>query len=61
MKLFDYIFFRTYKFYLKKEEGIPIDRGIQSLSLIQGILVFNILMIIDFCFDVLSMVDIKYL
>lgn len=45
---FDYVFFRTYDFYKKRHSDIPIDRGIQLLSIIQGLLLLDILMIIDF-------------
>lgn len=53
-KVFDYIFFRTYNFYLNRGSDIPIDRGIQLLSLIQGFIVLDLLMIIDFFLDIVN-------
>ncbi len=52
--IFDYIFFRTYDFYKRRHSDIPIDRGIQLLSIIQIFLVFGVVMIVDFCFDVID-------
>jgi len=46
--VFDYIFFRTYDFYKRRNSDIPIDRGIQLLSIIQGVLLMDIIMIVDF-------------
>jgi hypothetical protein len=51
---FDYIFFRAYSFYKNKNSDIPIDRGIQLLSIIQVCLVLDIVMISDFCFDIIN-------
>ena len=52
--IFDYIFFRTYDFYRNRNSDIPIDRGIQLLSIIQIFIVFGVVMIVDFCFDVID-------
>lgn len=52
--IFDYIFFRAYDFYKKRNSDIPVDRGIQLLSIIQGFLVLDALMIVDFCFDIID-------
>lgn len=46
--VFDYIFFRTYDFYKRRNSDIPLDRGIQLLSIIQGVLLIDIIMIVDF-------------
>jgi hypothetical protein len=46
--VFDYVFFRVYDFYKRKNSDIPIDRGIQMLSIIQGTLLMGIIMIVDF-------------
>lgn len=52
--IFDYIFFRTYDFYKKRHSDIPIDRGIQLLSITQIFIVFGLVMIVDFCFDIID-------
>ena len=46
--VFDYIFFRTYDFYKRRNSYIPIDRGIQLLSIIQGVLLMHTIMVVDF-------------
>jgi hypothetical protein len=46
--VFDYVFFRVYDFYKRKNSDIPIDRAIQMLSIIQGTLLMGIIMIVDF-------------
>jgi len=52
--IFDYIFFRTYDFYKKRHSDIPIDRGIQLLSIIQGLLILDTLMVVDFFEDIVN-------
>ena len=52
--IFDYIFFRTYDFYKKRHSDIPIDRGIQLLSIIQGFLILDTLMVVDFFEDIIN-------
>ena len=52
--VFDYIFFRTYDFYRGRNSDIPIDRGIQLLSIIQGVLLMDIIMIIDFFENIIN-------
>ena len=52
--MFDYIFFRTYDFYKRRNSDIPIDRGIQLLSIIQGVLFMDIIMIVDFFENIIN-------
>jgi len=52
--VFDYIFFRTYDFYKRRNSDIPIDRGIQLLSIIQGVLFMDIIMIVDFFENIIN-------
>lgn len=52
--IFDYIFFRTYDFYKKRHSDIPIDRGIQLLSIIQGLLILDTFMVVDFFEDIIN-------
>ena len=52
--MFDYIFFRTYDFYKRRNSDIPIDRGIQLLSIIQGVLLMDIIMILDFFENIIN-------
>ncbi len=52
--IFDYIFFRAYDFYKRKNSDIPIDRGIQLLSIIQGVFLVDIIMIVDFFDNVIN-------
>lgn len=52
--VFDYIFFRTYIFYKGRNSDIPIDRGIQLLSIIQGVLLMDIIMVVDFFENIIN-------
>ncbi|WEK33955.1 MAG: hypothetical protein P0Y53_15815 [Candidatus Pseudobacter hemicellulosilyticus] len=56
-KMFDYIFFRIYDHYRKKESDIPVDRGIQFLSITQLFMIFGILLVVDYCTGVIQQLN----
>lgn len=48
MKIFDYIYYRTYSWYIRHDDSIPHESSVIVVSLIQYLLILNLYLLISF-------------